>query len=251
VELERETPITILEEEILDTRLIDWEAAWRAYDAVNYEPSSSGVPQSIEYMFKRGFSYETLNEWEFGLDPITGMVCFPYRNVDGQLIGLKGREWRRDAIPRYKVLGDKGGANLFGFPTLDVGRALFGIDKVPDVSPVIVLTEGELNAVACHQVGLIPVGVSGRWVSSHQASLVMSITDHVVLLFDDLSDALAASRMFQGKIGVSVVDDHLKDPADSEPDEIRSIVANAKSPLEFRLDRDKIPQNVVESEEGD
>lgn len=128
-------------EEHLKSRLVDWELVHNEYGG----PDHDKIPGPLVYALMR-FPWRTLQDREFGYDADSDMICFPYRDSKGQFIGLKGRAWRDGAIPKYRVLGDKyeeGG--IYGFRTLDVSLAVFGIERIEPNGEPLIVTEGELN----------------------------------------------------------------------------------------------------------
>lgn len=213
-------------DEFVEDRLVDWSLAVE---------SLPNVPEPMLYALSR-FRRDTLIEWEFGWDTVTGMVCFPYRDRDGRLVGIKGRAWWPDAKPRYKVLGDKfeDDHQKFGFPTLDVGRVVFGAHRIEVPCGRLVVTEGELNAIASHERGFPAVGISGQYMKEEQARIVMSLTDDAVLVYDELAKALDAAKMLSG-IRTRIVVGHSSDPAEMDPDELEIAVRNAVSSVSPRL----------------
>lgn len=226
-------PIPTLNEVELRTRLVDWEAV--ACALVN--GPNPDVPEPFHYISGR-FPAEVLTEWEFGLDMISSMICFPYRHHDdGRLIGFKGRAWWKDARPRYRVLGNKYGEHggKYSFPTLDVSRVVFGGHRFESHRASLVVAEGELNAISLNRQGIEAIGISGRFLSAEQADIIASMTDRALLWYDDREDAISAARRLASKIPVSIVPVHAKDPADSSAEENLMVMAGATSWVESEL----------------
>lgn len=48
--------------------------------------------EAAQYMRSRGFAAETMESWKFGYDTWTRRVAIPVRDVDGRLVGFKGRD---------------------------------------------------------------------------------------------------------------------------------------------------------------
>lgn len=186
--------------------------------------------EGLDYFISRGFTLKTIREFKIGYDIISDRISIPIRDPHGNLIGFKGRAYKPDMMPRYKILGGV----EYGFEPYEANRALFNSDKVHDNLPVIVC-EGELNALKIHQYGFHnAVGISGKILSSWQASLLTSMTSHVTLIFDEDYDALKAAEKLES-INVRIVGAREKDPADMDADEVEWELQNAKSPLALAI----------------
>lgn len=220
-----ETPIKNIRRNII----LDEEEADRRHS--NWLFSSNGESfESHKYFTGRGFSAETIDKFKIGYDIISDRIAIPIRDPHGNLIGFKGRSSREEMLPRYKILGGV----EYGFEPYEANRALFNSDKVHDNLPVIVC-EGELNALKIHQYGFQnAVGISGKILSSWQASLITSMTSYVTLIFDEDYDALKAAEKLES-INVRIVGARKKDPADMDADEVEWALQNAKSPLELAI----------------
>jgi DNA primase len=137
------------------------------------------------YMFDRGFSRKTLEEWEAGYDFQTDRIAFPVYDADGGLIGIKGRAWKPDHQPKYWVVGDVDIQRpRFGFHPYDASEVVYGLHRRHDVRTVV-LGEGELNAWACSQVGVErPCALGMSYMSEIHARLLSIYADECVLFFD-------------------------------------------------------------------
>lgn len=212
--------ISILE---LDEREIDWEGVLEYYFV-------AGESLGFEYMLERGFTVETLKEWNIGWDEIKEVFSIPYFDYHGNLIGFKGRALP-GIIPKYKSLGNTEKEDRYNFKTLDTANVLFGIDhfKYADNSEMI-LCEGELNCIAMHQDGFTnTVGISGQHVSDRQLAMIKKFTNKVVLVFDEESKAAKVAHDLKNYIGVSVAPAHDTDPADMTKEEKSHLLLNAYS----------------------
>lgn len=169
-----ETRVVLTEDEYLDRFAVHWP-----------DPPPRDLPDPMRYMLDRGFSPRTLNEFQVGYDDVSGRVTIPVHDERGQLVGIKGRAWWPDAVPRYISIGDAPGREpRYGFQTYQKSRYVFGLHRA--ASRTAIICEGELNAMALHQMGhLGAVAVAGSEFSERQARLIASRFEHAVVYFDD------------------------------------------------------------------
>jgi DNA primase len=138
----------------------------------------------VDYMFGRGFAPEVLADWDIGYDYLSDRVTIPVFDVDENLVGIKGRAYRDDVQPKYRVLGDTAGMVSFGFQPYDPKDVVFGLHRARGHRTAVVF-EGELNAVAASQVGVPrPVAAGMSYFSLRHAQLLAREVDEVVLFFD-------------------------------------------------------------------
>lgn len=166
----------ITEDTYLDRYAIHWPvgAGW------------GDIPDPMAYMFGRGFSSATLNDWGIGYDDRTDRVTIPVRDAAGGIVGVKARAWRDDVVPKYLALGDPPGADYvrFGFNTYPKSEHVFGLDRVQDTDE-FVICEGELNVIALKQLGITAVAVAGAEFSDQQRDLIVRAASAVTIYFDD------------------------------------------------------------------
>jgi len=207
--LVRNKPLDIEE---LEKRKIDWKKAWGQYT------SGESPRDYCDYLFDRGFSWETLEQWNIGWDRISRRITIPYFD-GGDLIGFKGR-----ALPdeidsqnaRYKVLGGP----EYGFDTYDVSLLLFGLNKLREWPQFfrgddLIVCEGEFNVMSLHQMELGPaIGISGKHLSDAQIYMLKKIGRRVILFLDDVVDARKAAEKLVKDIPTVFVPEHDLDPAD-------------------------------------
>ena len=114
-------------------------------------------------MLDRGFTPGDLDDWGIGYDHDSQRITIPVCDADGNLVGFKGRAWRKKAHPKYLVLGDKEGRReRYGFPTFDKSRVVFGLDRAADsVTQKLVLVEGEIDVMSLWVMGIPASGVGG------------------------------------------------------------------------------------------
>jgi DNA primase len=177
------------------------------------------------YMFDRGFAPDVLDKFEVGWDKISERISLPVRTADGSLVGFKARSIDRQ--PRYIVLGGP----EYGFEPYPTRKILFGLDKA-EIKDEIIVCEGELNAIALHQHGYKnAVGISGKVISDEQAELIKQYGQKVVLIFDEVEDAISNAKKLRTLLPTTVVPEHDKDPADMDATELAWLLQSKKSSL--------------------
>lgn len=223
----RKRPIVPLDEKHVEERSVDWQDLGVAF------ANGEELPDALTYMFRRGFSADTLDEWEVGYDTILEMISIPWRNPAGELIAFKGRAWWPNAKPKYRMLGNKEGReDRYEFDTIDISQTLYGLWKVEAGLGRVILCEGELNNIAMWQFGYHNVlGLSGQFLSETQAIILAGIADEVVLLFDEEEKALRAAELLEGSVRVWIVPERDGDPADSCEAEVEEWLDGLVDPL--------------------
>ena len=115
---------------------IDPELLWRFDVDWSYYAEEHGDQPDVAYMLDRGFTPGDLDDWGIGYDADSQRITIPVCDPDGNLVGFKGRAWRKNARPKYLVLGDKGERQRYGFPTYDKSLVVFGLDRCGSARPV-------------------------------------------------------------------------------------------------------------------
>ena len=163
---------------------VDWEAF-----SVGYEDH-----EDVKYLFNRGFDARTLTQWGIGYDTLSDRFTIPIHDHVNHLVGFKGRAWRSDARPKYRVLGNKPGReDRYDFDTYDKSLVVFGLArcKAQGIKRAI-YCEGELDAISLWSVGYPAVSTGSADLSETQALLIRKQFDEVVLFFDDDSAGVKA-----------------------------------------------------------
>jgi len=231
----------VVDEEYLQERLVDWREAHKAYlDGNGFEP--------IDYWFERGFSPQTLSDWEFGWDERTQRVCFPIRDHDGTLIGFKGRA-HDDRKPKYLVFGDGPRQESWGFKRYFPSHVVFGAHRYSECDLPLVVCEGELNAIATTaKTGFPAVAINGSYFQEMHAKTIRKIAGPagVILFFDEDKAGRECTWGREDSKGewhpgvvdllspympVQLVPSHDKDAADMSLEEVVECLAGAKTYL--------------------
>jgi DNA primase len=218
--------VEAIAEDEQDERAVAWNAVADVYG------SGAEMPSEFSYMLDRGFDWSTLEEWEVGYDHRSGRITIPVRDHDARLLGFKARAVDgRD--PKYLVLGGIG----YNFEPYETSRVVFGMHRAKlHCAETLYLIEGELNVIASQMKGFKnSAGISGRFLSDEQASIVRNFTDRVVLVFDDPTDAWAIAETLEPYLAVAMVESHDVDPADLKTSELAELYASARSTVELSL----------------
>lgn len=137
------------------------------------------LPQAaLEYLTGRGFTYTGLSRWELGWNPDSLRIVIPACDSKGRVKFLIERASKPRQEPRY--LYSEGA---------DKNRMLFGVDKIDRGmvrSRGIVLVEGSLDTMMCHQHGYVnTVGLLTSLVSEFQAKQIASLRPKRIYTFFD------------------------------------------------------------------
>jgi len=124
-----------------------------------------------EWIFDRGFTKKTLEEWACGTDLYRNLVI-PIHNLEDKPVGWVTRQWNRQ--PKY--LYSKG---------LKKSRVLFGGNKIEKCS-FVCITEGTLDTMWLNQHGFNSVALLGAHMSKQQEDLLVKLpTDELVICLDN------------------------------------------------------------------
>ena len=173
-ERHEEPTVAKLDPELLRKFDVDW----------SYYAEEHGDQPDVRYMLDRGFTPATLDDWGIGYDDGSKRFTIPVCDPDGDLVGFKGRAWRKNARPKYLVLGDKEKRQRYGFPTYDKSLVVFGLDRWGHVNRYV-LVEGELEVISLWVMGIPAICCGGSSVSVEQAKLIREYCDEVTLFFDN------------------------------------------------------------------
>ncbi|MBT5808652.1 toprim domain-containing protein, partial [Candidatus Uhrbacteria bacterium] len=201
---------------------------------------------------KNGFSDGEIVEAGLGLrkksgsgiiDRFRNRVMIPLRDHHGNTVGFTGRALSKDA---------KAGPKYMNSPETMIyhkGRLVYGLDVakrgIKDASAVIV-TEGNLDVVASHKVGVENiVASSGTALTEDQLTLLKRYTETIIFAFD--SDAagfkaakkgMAIARGLGLDVRAAVLPNDVKDPDElvqKDPEVWVKIANNSVPIMEFLI----------------
>ncbi len=156
-----------------------------------------------DHLLARGFTDADLREAGLALDGDRGLydrfrdrLIYPTRDARGRMIGFGARALRSDQEPKY--------LNTSQTPLFDKSGTLYGLDRAGEEArraDRMVVVEGYMDVIACHQAGIRNVVASmGTSITEKQMGLLQRFTQNVVLMLDaDAAGSAAALR------GVDVV----------------------------------------------
>lgn len=128
-----------------------------------------------EYWTTRGLTDETIDAWDLGYDFIEDQLTIPYRDVNGNLLGVIRRRLNNE-FPRY--LYPKG---------FDRIGSLFGQWKTSGRH--VVLVEGSLDAIKSWQGGWPAEAIYGSTINKRQVENLRRRGIREVTLFFDYDEA--------------------------------------------------------------
>lgn len=219
--------------------------------SLRYDWAAASDDEFRLYMLDRGFSPAVMADWDVGYDYLSNRITLPVFDVDEELFGVKGRAWNDWHQPKYLVLGDASSSLSYGFPPYEAAEVVFGLHRARGYKTAV-LCEGELNAIACSQAGVIrPVATGMSYLSARHIQLVVREVDEVVLFYDpdqaghdaaygrvaaDGGHLPGAVELLEPFLPVRVVVDHEYDPAEylrlGRGSEIIELAEGARSTLE-------------------
>lgn len=196
------------------------------------------------YIVERGLERETLWSYDVGYDYLSDRLTIPVRDLDGELYGIKGRDWSGRHGAKYLVLGDSAsmiarGSLCYGFGTYPKNKVVFGLHRARHIRQAV-LVEGELDAIALWQMGVQrPLATGTAQMSARQVQLLVDECEEVVVLYDRDEAGEQGWRqvveMLEPYISVRVADPIDVDPMDACRDgreqEVLDAIAAARPPL--------------------
>lgn len=136
-----------------------------------------------QYMFSRGFSPDTMEEWDIGYDYVGDWMTIPVFLPDGTFVGAKGRDFTGRHPMKYFVIGDRT-TQRYGFEPYEASLVVPGLHRNRGCKTVVIC-EGELNAVALSQMGIDrPVAIGMSYFSQRHAELIIREAKEAILYFD-------------------------------------------------------------------
>jgi len=171
-----------------------------------------------DYWKNRGFTDDTVADFQLGFDPVMNRVTIPVRSEKGQLLGVVQRVLD-DSKPRYRYPR--------GFP---IGKHLFGSWKINNQRKVA-LVEGTLDAVSCWEARVPGLALLGSRITNDQVSLLKRLSVRTVAVFTDNDAAgIAAIDQIHERLHATGILTEVvvyrkywgaKDPGDLTPQRIR------------------------------
>lgn len=208
------------------------------------------LPEGRAYLHKRGYTDETIRNFEVGYSKNKKMVAVPLHSPDGMVVGVVGRNIETKAFQLSR-----------GFPR---NHTLFNLHKAKKLGSIVIVTEASFDAMKVSQEGFPNVVATlGGSMSETNITLLDRHFDTIILMTDfddkeshkmkkckrctgpceghnpgrDLGEAIAGA-LHHKNILWAVYDKHniypgVKDAGDMDGDQIRQCIRNSMSNFEY------------------
>ena len=223
-----------------------------AFDQSKIRQLADALPGSPgeRYMLGRGFTKETLNSFVDGYSEKMDMVDVPVYAHNGIPVGIIGRS-----------VTDKRFKNSMGLPS---AKVFFNMNRAMRASATAIVVEAAFDAMKVHQAGYPNViATIGGHISPYKFQLLNRYFDKVIIMTDnDKPQYRGICRPCDGvcrghnpgrELGLSIAEnfdrevewaqwsdtevypDNAKDAGDMTEDQIRKILKNTVSDVEYRM----------------
>lgn len=193
-----------------------------------------------------GFHEATLQHFGIGFDKWHMRITYPLRDIEGQLVGISGRNIDEDAYSRYKIYRDEYG--VWGLPTRDTDKRflLWNAHEVfprvyglPRPEPVV-LVEGFKACMWVRQSGIKNVvALMGNRMSWEQKWILQRMGGPVILMLDNndrgLEGAEKISNELVKSLTVRFVDYDAEQPDEVTGSDLPQLVSDARDVHEVIL----------------
>lgn len=188
-------------------------------------PFKSGK-ETYGYFFDRGFTKEEMQEFMIGRDLDNKTITIPVFYEDNVLAGVIGRyiDKNRKKNQRYKI-----------YDEFERGKMLYPLNKAKPIKGVVILVEGQFDAIRMHRIGYTNTySIMTNELSKKQAEWLCVNCDCVIWVGDNDERGLLgrekARQMLKNKIDFKIVDypDHGKDVCDWSDEEIEDMLSTAR-----------------------
>lgn len=195
--------------------------AWPENFLAAYEPAWYCTP-SREYLIGRGLTETTCHLMDIRWDHHGQMVCFPIRNFDGELTGLRCRRlFPLDDQPKYHIQrwnGSANGAVWYGEHWIALELPVLMVESVFDVAAVLPIYPNVLSPMTAG-------------MSMERVRRVMDSISECVTLFDNDDAGSEARKKIKKYSGTALVThltppDPYKDPGEMPAEELRKILVD-------------------------
>jgi hypothetical protein len=127
-----DAPLVFMDDEVAESPLVDkvWPESF-----LNSFMHAWKVPIAMEYLNARPVRQKMAHALDIRWDLSRRTVCFPVRNWQGQLVGLRGRYIESDSAARYHDYGYRGQRNKlpwYGESSVDLDKPVLMVESVFD-----------------------------------------------------------------------------------------------------------------------
>lgn len=197
-------------------------------------PYMSGK-ETYQYFFQRGFTKDDMKTFMIGRDVDNKTITIPVFYEDGVLAGVIGRyiDKNRKKNQRYKIYD--------GFNRSDL---LYPLDKAKPKKDVVILVEGQFDAIRMYDLGYTNTyAIMTNQLSHRQAEWLCIHCSVVIWVGDNDSRGLEgrekAQKLLKNKVDFKIVDypDYGKDVCDWSDEDIREMIDNAHGLIVRKIKR--------------
>ncbi|MBR3077301.1 MAG: DNA primase [Oscillospiraceae bacterium] len=172
-------------------------------------------------------------------DRFRNRIMFPQIDLRGNVIGFAGRALDKDAKAKY--------INPTETLIFSKRKFLYAMNLAKKSKrPYIILCEGPMDAIACHQYGFdCAVASQGTALTEDQVNIISKYTDQVIMTYDnDAAGQNATQRAIQmfGRAGVKVKILKLHDAKDADEflhkfgaDPFEVLIQGSENQADYRL----------------
>lgn len=250
----------------------DWDWLKKIQRKKNIEPELKIYDKKILNYFNdmypsswlnEGISIETMQKYDIKFYPEMFQTVIPHYNMNGELIGIRSRNWNKDYVKRAKYIPTYIGETGYNHP---LGFALYGLYQNKDTikkKKKVMIVEGEKSCLfsdTYYGNDNYVVAICGSSMNKYQANLLLNLgVEQVIIALDkeyfiqDSEDYLEYMRKVKkiGKLFAPYVTTyHLTDT--------RGLLGLKESPLDISKDEledmmehDKHLLTLKELESGD
>lgn len=188
-------------------------------------PFKSGK-ETYAYFFERGFTKEEMQKYMIGRDLDNMTITLPVFYEDGVLAGVIGRyiSKSRKKNQRYKI-----------YDEFKRSEVLYPLNIAKPKKSVVILVEGQLDAIRMHRIGHTNTyAIMTNDLSHKQAQWLCANCDCVIWIGDNDSRGLEsrekARKLLKNKIDFKIVEypDYGKDVCDWSDEDIEEMLSSAK-----------------------
>lgn len=240
----------LLKRDLTEETIKDWQLGysqdtWDSLYKFLKERPLSGKKYTDEEIFLAGLI--TKKEGGRGYyDRFRDRIMFPIWDVNNNIIAFTAR------VNPAKEKTEKMGKYINSPQTkvYDKSRVLFALNKAKKAireADLVIVVEGQMDVIACHQHGFKNVvASSGTALTTEQVALIKRFTSNVALLFDmDAAGQLAADRGIKEVLAQElnlkiIVLSTGKDPDEclrNNPEDFSQAVVSAKPMLEYYFEK--------------
>ena len=185
-----------------------------------------------------------VSEGEYKLyDTYRNRIMFPLYDLSGNIVGYNGRIYNSNSKSDSKYINSRETA------IFKKGELLFNYHRAKEQARVykfVIIVEGQIDAIRCHQVGYKNVVASlGTAITKEHAMLLRKLSNNIVLCFDgDIAGEKATNSAIEELSKVGIEPKIVRLPDNLDPDEY--ILKDGKDQFSDLINN---PLNIIEYKE--